>query len=79
MYTEEEVSESVGREYAKSIGANFVLTSALNKVGINEVFEETAHKYLENRGKVPKCDRNTVVLNNNNGNPDQQNKKKCCN
>ena len=39
MYDEEAVPEQEAREYAKSIGAIFQLTSAQNNSGINELFK----------------------------------------
>ena len=49
-YDEEAVSEQEAREFAKSIGAVFSLTSAQNNSGINELFEELGKKYL---GLIP--------------------------
>ena len=49
-YDEEAVSEQEAREFAKSIGAVFSLTSAQNNSGINELFKELGKKYL---GLIP--------------------------
>ena len=46
LYDEEAVPEQEAREYAKSIGAVFCLTSALNNSGIDELFKSLARKYL---------------------------------
>ena len=45
-YDDEEVSEQEAREFAKSIGAVFSLTSAEKNTGINELFKELGKKFL---------------------------------
>ena len=47
LYDEEVVPEQEARDYAKSIGAVFSLTSAQNNSGINELFKNLAIKYLD--------------------------------
>ena len=47
LYEKEEVSEAEAREFAAKIGAIFVLTSAQNNTGINELFHDTGNKYLD--------------------------------
>ena len=47
LYENEEVSEQEAREFAKSIGAVFSLTSAQNNSGINELFKNLVKKYLD--------------------------------
>jgi len=46
LYEKEEVSEQEARDFAKSIGAIFCLTSAQNNSGINELFRDLSKKYL---------------------------------
>ena len=47
LYDEEAVSEQEARDYAKSIGAVFGLTSAQNNSGVNEIFKNLAIKYID--------------------------------
>ena len=47
LYDEEVVSEQEARDFAKSIGAVFSLTSAQNNSGIKELFKNLAMKYLD--------------------------------
>jgi Ras-related protein Rab-11B len=47
LYEEEAVPEQEAREYAKSIGAIYGLTSAQNNSGIAELFEDAGRKYLD--------------------------------
>ena len=46
LYEEKQVSNEEGEEFAKSIGAIFVSTSAKNDSGINTLFESIATKIL---------------------------------
>ena len=46
LYDEEAVSEQEARDFAKSIGAVFGLTSAQGNTGINELFKDMAIKFL---------------------------------
>ena len=46
LYDEEAVPEQEAREFAKSIGAIFALTSAQNNSGIKELFQTLAKKFL---------------------------------
>ena len=46
-YEKEEVPEQEAREFAKSIGALFCLTSAQNNSGIDELFKNVGRKYLD--------------------------------
>ena len=52
MYDDEAVPEQEAREYAKSIGAIFQLTSAQNNSGINELFKNIGAKYLDPNTKI---------------------------
>ena len=47
LYDKEEVNENEAREFAKEINAMFFLTSALNKQGINDLFNKIAHKIVD--------------------------------
>ena len=47
LYEDEAVPEAEAREFAKSIGAIFGLTSAQNNTGINELFHDAGNKYLD--------------------------------
>ena len=57
-YDEEAVPEEEAREYAKSIGAVFQLTSAQNNSGINELFKSMGAKYLDPNAKVDEPEQN---------------------
>ena len=46
LYDEEVVSEQEARDFAKSIGAVFGLTSAQGNTGINELFKDMAIKFI---------------------------------
>ena len=46
LYDEEAVSEQEARDFAKSIGAVFGLTSAQGNTGINELFKDMALKFI---------------------------------
>ena len=68
LYDEEVVSEQEGRDFAKSIGAIFSLTSAQNNTGINELIKNLVKKYLEEDSSIdeqnekkpePKTERKT--------------------
>ena len=67
LYEKEEVPEQEAREYAKSIGAIFCLTSAQNNSGIEELFEEMGKKFL---------DPNSTINEPENQNLDQAHKQK---
>ena len=47
LYDDEAVSEQEARDFAKSIGAVFSLTSAQSNTGINELFKDIAKKYFK--------------------------------
>ena len=47
LYEEKQVSNEEGEEFAKSIGAIFVSTSAKNDSGIKALFESIATKILD--------------------------------
>ena len=47
LYDEEAVAEQEARDFAKSIGAIFSLTSAQSNTGINELFKDLGRKYLD--------------------------------
>lgn len=47
---EEKVSEEDAREYASKIDASFRLTSALNNIGVEELFKELIEKYIDKFG-----------------------------
>ena len=65
MYDEEAVPEQEAREYAKSIGAIFQLTSAQNNSGINELFKNIGAKYLDPNTKIeePEPGQNNIIIN----------------
>ena len=67
LYEKEEVPEQEAREYAKSIGAIFCLTSAQSNSGIEELFEEMGKKFL---------DPNSTINESENQNSDQAHKQK---
>ena len=47
MFLDATVTESEGREFAKSIGASFHSISCLQGCGIQEMVQEIGEKYLE--------------------------------
>ena len=47
LYETEAVNESEAREFAKSIGAIFGLTSASNNTGITELFTDIGNRFLD--------------------------------
>jgi len=53
LYENEEVNENEGKEFADSIGAFFVLTSAKTNIGINilytKIAEEYANRFINNK------------------------------
>ena len=67
LYEKEEVPEQEAREYAKSIGAIFCLTSAQSNSGIEELFEEMGKKFL---------DPNSTINESENQNLEQAHKQK---
>ena len=67
LYEKEEVPEQEAREFAKSIGAIFCLTSAQSNSGIEELFEEMGKKFL---------DPNSTTNESENQNLDQAHKQK---
>ena len=87
LFQEEEVTEEDGKNFAKSIGAVFKLTSCKENIGVDELFQECGKKYLENNNLVKKenkaKDDKVKLQNNTNDNKDNNNngtktKKKCC-
>ena len=87
LFQEEQVTEEEGRNFAKSIGAVFQLTSCKESIGIDELFKECGKKYLEINDlitkNIPKVKNDKVKLQNDtNDNKDNNNgnktKKKCC-
>ena len=47
MYDREEVNENEAREFAESIGAFFVITSAKNNTGITDLFMNAANLFVD--------------------------------
>ena len=47
MYDREEVNENEAREFAEKIGAFFVITSAKNNTGINDLFMNAANLFID--------------------------------
>ena len=86
LFQEEEVTEEDGKNFAKSIGAVFKLTSCKENIGVDELFQECGKKYLENNNLVKKenkaKDDKVKLQNDTNDNKDNNNgtktKKKCC-
>ena len=87
MYEEEQIDESVGREFAKEIGAIFRYTSAKNSSGIDELFKAIGNKLIDPNyqegGKVEEDiehDRNraTTMKLNKNKQSDKKEKGGCC-
>jgi len=85
LFQEEQVSEEEAKKFADSIGAIFKLTSCKESVGIDELFEECAQKYIENNNLVKKDNKpknGNLKLDSkkdgNNNNQEVKKKKKCC-
>ena len=80
----ETVKEEIAREYAKSENVNFFLTSAKDRSGIDELFNEIGNKYLnpefmnseENQQRILR--KNEVARVNNDSLQENQNKKTVC-
>ena len=80
----EAVKEEIAREYAKSENVNFFLTSAKDRSGIDELFNEIGNKYLnpefmnseENQQRILR--KNEVARVNKDSLQENQNKKKGC-
>lgn len=82
-YEKEEVKEEEAMEFAKSIDATFMLTSAKNGDNIELLFDTLARKYLgpEFAKKVEemKKDKGEVIkVTNSKANETNKKKKKCC-
>ena len=88
LYDEEAVSEQEARDFAKSIGAVFSLTSAQNNSGIDDLFRNLARKYLgldssadgnkkPNKPNKPSQNSGTIKIDQINVNKKDE-KKKCC-
>ena len=83
MYDDEAVPEQEAREYAKSIGAIFQLTSAQNNSGINELFKNIGAKYLDPNTKIeePEPGQKNIKINAHEHiqkDNEQKKKKSCC-
>ena len=65
LYEKEEVHEQEARDFAKSIGAIFCLTSAQNNSGINELFRDLSKKYLHPDSDVNSPGQQKQVENHN--------------
>ena len=85
LFQDEEVSEEEAKQFAKSIGAVFKLTSCKECIGIDELFEECGRKYLEVNNLLgsenkSKSDKGKVKLSENTNDNVNENKgrKKCC-
>ena len=84
LFQEEKVTEEEGKKFAKEIGAVFQLTSCKENIGIVELFQQCAKKFMESNNLATFTDQkkndniklNSSNKNNNNGGNTQ--KKKCC-
>ena len=78
LFDHEEVPENEAKNFAKSMNAGFHLVSCKNSVGIKDLFEDCAKKYLEinNLTKENKNNKNAdkVTLNS----EKKKEKKGCC-
>ena len=80
----EVVKEEIAREYAKSENVNFYLTSAKDRIGIDELFTEIGNIYLkefinseENKERILRKNEVTKV-NKDSSQGDENQKKGCC-
>ena len=82
LYENEEVKDEDAMEYAKSIGATFVLTSAKNGDNIDLLFDTLTRKFLgpEFTKKVQemKSDKGEATKVTNSNGKENHKKKKCC-
>ena len=83
LIAKEVVKEEVAREYAKSEKVNFYLTSAKDRTGIDELFNEIGNLYLnefinseENQERILR--KNDVTKVNKESSQGDENKKKGC-
>jgi small GTP-binding protein len=80
LFQNEQISEKEAREFAKSIGAGYHLISCKQSVGIKDLFEDCAKKYLETN----KLTENNKIKENRNislsleNKQTKEEKKKCC-
>ena len=70
LFTEEQVSEEEGKEFAMKVGATFKIVSALNGTGVNELFKELSAKVFDIRKDAEK--KNNIIL------KEKKKEKKCC-
>ena len=76
LFQEEEVSKEEGEQYAKSIGAVFQLTSCVENIGIDDLFQECGDKYFEENKLFHKTE--TIKIKKDRNNNKKKKKKKCC-
>ena len=83
LIANEAVKEEIAREYARSEKVNFYLTSAKDRTGIDELFNEIGNIYLnefmnseENQERILR--KNEVTKVNKENSQDDENKKKGC-
>jgi len=78
LYQNEEIKEEEVRKWANEINSIFYLTSAKNKNGIDELFNELGKKYIDKEFQNNLNvlgEKNNIKIMENNLNPK---KKKCC-
>ena len=73
LFEEEEVPKKEAMEFAKKIGAIFYLTSASSNIGITELFNDLARKFLD--PKFTPSNSTGVKLD---AQQKPKSKKKCC-
>ena len=78
LYQNEEISEKEAREYAKSIGAGYHLVSCKQSVGIKDLFEDCAKRYLETSKLTEKNKEKDNISLSLDKNQTKKKKKKCC-
>lgn len=78
LYQNEEISEKEAREYAKSIGAGYHLVSCKQSVGIKDLFEDCAKRYLETSKLTEKNKEKDNISLSLDKNQTKVEKKKCC-
>ena len=76
LFAKQQVSDKEGKEYSESIGALFQITSALEGVGVDDLFCNIGKKLL-NIKIEEKPDSNTYSLKKENP-VKEKGKKKCC-
>ena len=75
LYENEKVSKEEGEAFAESIGALFKLTSALDSIGVDDLFTDMSNALTDNE---PKLNNNKDNIKLSKAKKTKKKKKKCC-